>query len=102
MSKGIAIQTILLILIGVIVVGIITYLVYTVMMTPTLSTKECETRFFSWCTYCMNLGRTSTSPIPTDFYNSCRDKLSTIGITIATTSRCNNIYNECKKVGINY
>ena len=102
MSKGIAIQTILLLLVGTIVAVIIIYLVYTYTSTTALSAKECEARFISWCTQCSMLGRSSTSPITTAFYNECNTQLASIGITILSTSRCNNIYTECEKVGVKY
>ena len=48
--KGIAIQTILLLLVGILVVGILVYLVYTYTTGSTLSKYECQTNVINWCT----------------------------------------------------
>ena len=56
MSKGIAIRTILLMLIGLLVVVIVSYLVYKASGNPALSDTECRARFTQICTMCMNSG----------------------------------------------
>ena len=53
MSKGIAIRTILLILVGTIVAGVLIYLVYSFSTNPTLSRTECIPIVTDWCTRCM-------------------------------------------------
>ena len=58
MSKGIAIQTILYLLIGVLVVGIVVYLVYTYVLSPVLPETQCRAIATSWCTSCNNAGWT--------------------------------------------
>ena len=50
MSKGIAIQTILLLVVGILVVGIVVYMVYRFTTGSTLSKYECQSRVVSWCT----------------------------------------------------
>ena len=52
MSKGIAIQTILYLLLGIIVVGIIVYLVYTYTTGGQLNEQQCRSRIITWCTGC--------------------------------------------------
>lgn len=53
-NKGIAIRTILLLLIGVLVAGILIYLVYSYGTgSATLSISECISKVTSWCTACM-------------------------------------------------
>jgi len=59
-SKGIAIRTILLLLIGILVVSILTYLVYSYSTGSTLSEYECRGKMVSWCTGCSNAGWSST------------------------------------------
>lgn len=54
MIKGIAIQTVLLILIGVIVIGIMAYLVYKGATTKTLSVFECKAKLIDICRMCGN------------------------------------------------
>jgi hypothetical protein len=56
MSKGIAINTILMLLVGILVVGIVVYLVYKFMLSPGLSQTECRTQFVAWCTSCKASG----------------------------------------------
>ena len=53
--KGIAIQTILLILVGIIVAGIVIYLVYTYSTGQALSSYDCRAQLISWCTTCRTL-----------------------------------------------
>ena len=52
MSKGIAIETILYLLLGIIVVGIIIYLVYTYATGGQLNEQQCRSKIISWCTGC--------------------------------------------------
>ena len=54
--KGIAIQTILLLLVGILVVGILVYLVYRYTRSSTLSKTECMGLVTNWCTTCMTSG----------------------------------------------
>jgi len=50
--KGIAIQTILLLLVGILVVGILVYLVYNYTRNQTLSEAECKSRINNLCMDC--------------------------------------------------
>jgi len=52
MNKGIAIQTILLLVVGVLVAGIIIFLVFRTTTGSTLSATACQSRVISWCTTC--------------------------------------------------
>jgi len=52
LNKGIAIQTILLLVVGIIVVSVIVYLFYSVTTGSTLSSTQCMSRVISWCTQC--------------------------------------------------
>ncbi len=54
MNKGIAIRTILLLLIGVLVTAILVYYVYVYFSGSALSREECRARAVSWCTSCWN------------------------------------------------
>jgi hypothetical protein len=57
-NKAIAINTILLLVVGLIVVGVIVYLVYTFTSGPTLSVQDCKTKIIQYCTLCANVGWT--------------------------------------------
>lgn len=54
-NKGIAINTILLLVVGTITVAAIIYLVYSVTTTPTLSVQQCKTKIMQYCTLCANI-----------------------------------------------
>jgi len=71
MSKGIAIQTILYLLIGVLVVGVVVYLVYTYIMSPVLPETQCRAIATSWCTSCKTSGWVAAGPEPSDDLEAC-------------------------------
>jgi len=52
MSKGIAINTILYLLLGVLVVGVVVYLVYTYVTGAGLDVQSCRSIVQNWCTSC--------------------------------------------------
>ncbi len=56
MSKGIAINTILYLLLGVLVVGIVVYLVYTYATGSGMDIQDCRTRVQNWCNGCQIAG----------------------------------------------
>ena len=56
MTKGIAIQTILMLLVGILVVGIKVYMVYRYMFAPGLTQNDCRAQLISWCTTCKTVG----------------------------------------------
>ncbi len=63
-GKGIAIQTILLLLVGILVVGIIVYMVYRYFVGAPLSEQECRSRAITWCTGCKNSNSGISPPTP--------------------------------------
>ena len=65
MSKGIAISTILYLLLGVLVVGIIVYLLYRTITTPVLDQNQCRSLAMTWCGSCkvVDFGRTNCPPL---------------------------------------
>ena len=103
MSKGIAIETILLLLVGIIVVGVIVYLVYTYATGKTLSAYECRAKMVSWCTNCFNVASGSSTwpdnvnPLPTEISTCLSD---TMGITLAANSHCSDGQATCKNFGV--
>jgi hypothetical protein len=80
MSKGIAIDTILMLLVGILVVGIVVYLVYRYMLSPGLDEPACRTEAINWCTNCRTLGclqdplKTGCDAEPPDALNTCAPK----------------------------
>jgi len=73
MSKGIAIETILYLLVGIIVVGIVIYLVYTYAIGAPIGEQECRGLAVSWCTSCKNAGWTG-GPTPSTDLQACATK----------------------------
>ncbi len=100
MSKGIAIQTILYLLIGVLVVGIVVYLVYSYVMNPMLPETQCRTLATAWCTSCSTVDWTGGPGAPSDVvtcganywtapaaWDDCDDGAATNGV-ITFCSQC--------------
>jgi hypothetical protein len=56
MSKGIAINTVLLLIIGIIVVVVMIYLIYSTATKPALSIEQCKTKMRQHCILCANMG----------------------------------------------
>jgi hypothetical protein len=54
MSKGIAIQTILMLLAGIVVVGIVVYMVYRYATKSSIGQEECRATIMDWCVLCNN------------------------------------------------
>ena len=77
MRKGIAINTILLLVVGLLVVGIIAYVVYNAFTGSGLSREDCRGRLISWCSSCS--------------FSDYSDAL-TVGTSLSTA--CGTIYTE--------
>jgi len=103
MSKGIATQTILLMLVGIIVVGIIIFIVYRMLTGPSLTEGECRARMITACMFCKNAGWDSTDGVPSDLTNKngCA-KPGGIFEYWADNTQCNkgSMVEDCKQLGI--
>jgi len=100
--KGIAIETILMLLVGILVVGIIVYMVYRYMLSPSLTIEECRQLGVNFCSSCRAAGCLVTANEPA----VCSD------ISSATIdSRCDTYFSDrpgscagsviyCQKFGI--
>jgi len=98
MSKGIAIRTILLLVVGIIVAGILIYLVYSYTTGVTLSAYECRAKMINWCTNCFNMGGGSVGDLPQEL----SDCLSDMGIPLAAGSKCDAAQTQCGNFGVKY
>jgi len=98
--KGIAIQTILLLLVGVLVVGILVYLVYKYTTGPSLSVADCRASLSTICTTC---SLTSwAGDLSTDFkntINACND-YPEFNTFPTDPAGCVNIITPCEYLGI--
>ena len=89
MSKGIAIETILYLLLGIIVVGIIIYLVYTYTTGGQLNEQQCRSKVISWCTGCSVANwAESIGSIPSDVA-TCIDTYFPTGADWSNGADCN-------------
>jgi hypothetical protein len=94
MSKGIAINTILYLLIGVLVVGVIVYLIYTYATGAGMDIADCRSRVQNWCGSCRISGWSSSvgvSSSTSDIYICIKDYFAT-GTLNAASINCNNMY----------
>jgi hypothetical protein len=73
MTKGIAIQTILMLLVGILVVGIVVYMVYRYFVGAPLQMEECRARAIAYCTGCTNIDPDGAveGPNPSDGLCEC-------------------------------
>jgi len=109
MTKGIAIQTILMLLVGILVVGIVVYMVYRYMFSPGLSQNECRAQLVSWCTTCKTAGWTggfdlgsTLSTCTNNYFGSgwnSGDDCDEYGGSACTATNCANV-TICPAVGI--
>jgi hypothetical protein len=70
MSKGIAVRTILTLIVGIVVVGLVVFLVYTYLLTPAIPEQDCRAMAISWCTTCKTVDWTS-GPAPSETLQEC-------------------------------
>jgi hypothetical protein len=112
MSKGIAIQTILMLLVGILVVGIVVYMVYRYMFSPQLGINECRARLVTWCTTCATAGWKGGLELGTDVANcasqyfaytivsgvDCSDQIGNNAATCSSGLNCPNT-TICRAVG---
>jgi hypothetical protein len=101
MSKGIATQTILLLLVGILVVGILIYMVYRTVMNPQISEEECKARWISQCVMCKNANWENTAAPPSSLLADCT-KGAFLGWKDNTdcTEAKGSMRSECKQLGI--
>ncbi len=100
MSKGIAIETILLILVGIIVVGVLVYLIYSYTSTGQLSAQECRARLTELCMQCAVKGFSTAYTLNTTITLDCSKYAEFSGWS--GVNNCNNAKTDglCKELGI--
>lgn len=108
MSKGIAVNTILYLLVGIIVVGIVVYMVYTYVLGAPLSEAQCRSMIVTWCTGCVNSQYGDNTGAPSNLQKCARTYFSppstswdSGGTCALTTCDCNypdkaTVTNFCK------
>jgi hypothetical protein len=98
MSKGIATETIVKVMLCIIAILIVTYLVYRYVLKSAISEQECKTRFTAWCTNC----RLSTpgcapfagGPEPDKGLKECANRYNIADLSSA--SSCVGFDSQCK------
>jgi hypothetical protein len=101
MRKGIATETILLLLIGIVVAGILIFMVYRYLISAPLSQEECKARLITWCTGCrmactgdwtsINCGTYPGNDVGSD--TGCAKKY--FGFPIDDTAKCKGHKTDC-------
>jgi fluoride ion exporter CrcB/FEX len=106
MKKGIAIETILLLLVGILVVGIITYLVYRYSTSSSLSVTDCRGSLSTICTMCSiqkdwtgNVWSVALSADYKTTIKTCND-YNEFSSFLENSASCADIKNQCKLLGI--
>jgi hypothetical protein len=104
MSKGIAIRTILLLVVGLIVVGVLVYLVYSYSTSGQLSVHECRVRLIELCTQC-SLKNFGSFPLSSTLTSECSKYSEFSGWgSPSAVNNCNNANpntkNLCKELGV--
>jgi len=99
MAKGIALQTILMLLVGILVVGIVVYLVYRYMVGPGLTTEGCRQAIVNWCTTCSASGWISNIKVSSDVNNCWNNNFFNPSVVI-TDCAVANTNNYCDQFGI--
>jgi hypothetical protein len=93
MSKGIATETIIKIMLGLIAIVIIVYLLYRYVLKSPISETECKTRFTAWCANCQ-IVVFSGGPEPDVGLKQCIKKYTTLNLDSVTS--CNSHEGDCK------
>jgi hypothetical protein len=101
MSKGIAVDTILMLLIGIVVAGLVIFLVYKYLVGTPLDQERCKARLITWCTSCKlacsgdwtaaNCGNYPGNDVGTA--TGCAQKY--FGFTITSPANCRNHKSDC-------
>jgi len=92
MTKGIAVQTILMLLVGIIVVGILVYMVYRYFMGAPLSEQDCRARVIAWCNGCRVMNFTQSGIQVTSEMADCASTY--FGSTLSAGDSCNTDANS--------
>jgi len=101
MNKGIATQTILLMLIGIVVVGILIYIVYRTVTGSSLSEEECRARMISACIQCKNAGFDSDFNIPNELHDTNKCAKGNFAVWDNNVNcKSGNTVMDCKALGV--
>ena len=105
-KKGIAVQTIILVLLGLVVLVFIAYWLYTLFAGETpLSMEQCRTELLTWCDMCKNnqWGTTSDPMLASDpVAQRCwLDYYDQFGLRVpAAADKCSTLQSQCSILGI--
>ena len=86
MSKGVAVRTIILFLLGLLVLVIVAYMVYRVFYSPTIPITECRTRWTSYCTSCKVAGWPNANNVSQDLRDCAKTYWSSYSISSGTVN----------------
>ena len=101
-TKGVAVQTIIMIMLGVVVLLFVGYWLVRVFTGKGLTAQECRSQFISWCESCAARGWTGTATWSADMVTCLGNYAQTIGLTtpLPANGDCAANKNNCIAVGI--
>ena len=90
-----------MLLVGILVVGIIVYIVYRYMLSPSLTIEDCRQQAVNFCSSCRAAGCLVSVDVPT----VCSSMTGTVNTACdkyfaGTPSSCETSYTYCPQVGI--
>ena len=107
MNKGVAVQTIILVLVGLIVLVLLTYLIWTSFTEQrSIPMEECKSKFMIWCRSCGYQGWPDGGGVPGNSYElpsdirKCLNDFPELGITAPAECDDAHSLNSCGKVGV--
>jgi len=103
-TKGVAVQTIIMVMLGIIVLLFVGYWLVRVFTTPGLSQEECRTLLIDWCRTCSARGWDGTAYEVPSALTACLNRnaaaLNINANTIQAGLCSAAASNECAKVGV--
>jgi hypothetical protein len=103
-TKGVAVQTIIMVMLGIVVLLFVGYWLVRVFTTPALSEEECRSLYIDWCRNCALKGWSGTIAWDTNLVD-CMAKYNTkmgFPVAIPNPGLCSDATNKnnCGIVGI--
>jgi hypothetical protein len=103
-TKGVAVSTIIMVMLGVIVLLFVGYWLVRTFTGSTLSKEECRSEYIQWCRTCAGMSWTGTATWEASLVSCLGKYASNLGFTIplGPSGACGNAVNQanCGVVGI--
>jgi hypothetical protein len=101
-TKGVAVSTIIMIMLGVVVLLFVGYWLVRVFTGAGLSSQECKSEYINWCNSCAARGWTGTATWSTAMVDCLGKYAQIIGLTtpLGANGDCAANKNNCIAVGV--